>query len=93
MGSSLATGNRRLQRDSLTPPTVVGGAAVDYTLFPAVLGALGTALVLARGINYGVGFAGDSLHYISTAQMLLAGKGFWVDALDAPYTLWPPRPA
>ena len=64
--------------------------AADYTLFLVVLAALGASLALARAVNYGPGTERDSLYYINTAQMLLAGKGFFVNALDAPYTLWPP---
>ena len=96
MGSSLSTRNRRLQRGPTRgprradPPTVIGGAAVDYTLFLAVLAMLGASLVLARAVNYGPGLHADSFSYINTAQTLLAGKGFFVNALDAPYTLWPP---
>ena len=64
--------------------------AADYTLFLVVLAVLGASLALARAVNYGPGTERDSLYYINTAQMLLAGKGFFVNALDAPYTLWPP---
>ena len=79
MGSSLST--CRCSRD---------GCAAGYTLFLAVMAALGASLVLAREINYGVGVQGDSLQHINTAQTLLAGKGFLINATDTPYTEWPP---
>ena len=58
-----------------------------YTLLLAVLGALGTALVLAREITYGVILHWDSINYIAIARNLLAGKGF-LQLAGAPY--WPP---
>ena len=55
------------------------------------MAALGAALALARMVNYGPGLVdADSLRYVSTAQTLLAGKGFLINAIGAPYTLWPP---
>ena len=72
------------------PLTAAGGCAADYTLFLAVLAALGASLVLARMVNYGPGLVGaDSLHYVTTAQSLLAGKGF-INGMGSLYTLWPP---
>ena len=95
MGSSLATGNRRLQRGPTRgprradPPTVIGGAAVDYTLFLAVLAALGAALAPARAVTYGPGLSSDSIWFISVGQQLAAGEGF-IDRLGNSYTTWPP---
>ena len=96
MGFSLATRRRRLQRGPTRgprladPPTVIGGAAADYTLFLVVMAALGASFALARGMNHGPGLVGDdSLHYVATAQGLLAGKGF-SDSLGTIYIGWPP---
>ena len=64
-------------------------ARPDYTLFLAVLAALGASLVWARGIAWGPGLNPDSLNYVTTAQSLLAGEGF-SNARGEPYTQWPP---
>lgn len=51
--------------------------------------ALGAALVLARGIRYGVGLSYDSIGYLAVARHLLDGNGFltfdW-----GPYAIGPP---
>ena len=47
-----------------------------FTLLLAGLGLLGAALVLARGISYGVGLEWDAINYIGVARSLLAGDGF-----------------
>ena len=96
MSFPLFTRRRRLQRGPTRdprladPPTVIGGAAADYTLFLAVMAVLGASLVLARTVNYGPGLEADSMKYINTAQTLLAGKGFLINAIDVPYAWWPP---
>ena len=66
------------------------GSAADYTLFLAVMGALGAALVLASEISWGPNLShADALSYLFTARNLLGGEGF-VEALGRDYTRWPP---
>ena len=48
--------------------------ALTFVLLGAA--ALGTALVLARGIRYGAALAYDSIAYIAVARHLLEGNGF-----------------
>ena len=47
-----------------------------FIVVAAVLGGLGSVLVLLRTATYGVNLASDSAMYISTAQSLVEGRGF-----------------
>ena len=47
-----------------------------FTLYLLGLAGLGAVLVLALGFTWGVGIDWDSVSYISTARILLAGGGF-----------------
>ncbi len=60
-----------------------------FTLLLAGIAVLGTALVLAREVTYGVALSWDPINYISVARNLLAGNGFiqWNGAF---YTNWAP---
>ena len=60
-----------------------------FTLLLAGLGLLGAALVLARGVTYGIGLTPDVVNYISVARSLLAGTGFTQFGGDI-YHFWPP---
>ena len=60
-----------------------------FSLFPAVAGALGAGLVLARQITWGVGLGPDGINYAAIARNLLAGEGF-TDFDGGVSTLWPP---
>ena len=60
-----------------------------FTLALAALSVLGSGLVLAREVNYGVGLTWDAVTYISTARNLLDGE--WFRQYDHwPYGHWPP---
>ena len=61
-----------------------------FTLTLAALALLGTALILARQVNYGVRIGADSIHYISVARHLLEGEGFGQLTNKEPYLYWPP---
>ena len=60
-----------------------------FTTVLLVVAALGTGLVLARELAWGIVWEGDSVRYLSAARSLVAGEGF-VDADGGPLTLWPP---
>lgn len=60
-----------------------------FTLFVVGAAALGTGLVLARQVGYGVGLSWDSVNYIGVARNLLAGEGF-VELTGRVYALWAP---
>ena len=60
-----------------------------FTLLLAALAALGTVLILARQVTYGVGLSADWAAYLSAAQSLSAGEGF-VQIHGWPYLHWPP---
>ena len=62
-----------------------------FTLLLIAIAVLGTGLVLARQVTYGVELGGDSISYISTARGLLAGEGLTeIWAGDWLYRLRPP---
>lgn len=54
-----------------------------------VLALLGLVFVLITTSKYGAGVSSDAVRAMSTAEGLLAGRGF-VDFVGAPYVLWPP---
>ena len=60
-----------------------------FTLFVIGAAALGTGLVLARQVGYGVGLSWDSVNYIGVARNLLAGEGF-VELTGRAYSFWAP---
>ena len=60
-----------------------------FRLLPALMGVLGSCLVLAREWTYGVALFWDSIYYISVARHLLQGEGF-VTLFGHFYTSWPP---
>ena len=60
-----------------------------FTTVLLVVAALGTGLVLARELAWGIVWEGDSVRYLSAARSLVAGEGF-VDANGRPLSLWPP---
>ena len=55
----------------------------------AGLSVVGGLLILLREINYGAGVNWDSVMYMSTAESLAAGKGFYYFG-GSPLTGWPP---
>jgi len=61
-----------------------------FSLTLAALALLGTALILARQVNYGVGLYLDSTLYISTARHLLEGESFVQFTNKDPYITYPP---
>lgn len=60
-----------------------------YRTFLVALALMGSALVWLATSNYGSGLSSDGASYLSTAEHLLAGKGF-TDYLDRPLVNWPP---
>ncbi len=58
-------------------------------IFLLVLSAVGLVLILLTTSKYGAGVSSDAARNLSTADNLLAGKGF-VDMLGTPFVLWPP---
>jgi hypothetical protein len=60
-----------------------------YRLFLLVLSAISLVLILLTTSKYGAGVSSDAARNLSTADSLLAGKGF-VDMLGNPFVLWPP---
>ncbi len=60
-----------------------------FRIFLLVLSAIGLVLILLTTSKYGAGVSSDAARNLSTADSLLAGKGF-VDMLGTPFVLWPP---
>lgn len=60
-----------------------------FRIFLVVLSAVGLVLILLTTSKYGAGVSSDAARNLSTADSLLAGKGF-VDMLGTPFVLWPP---
>ena len=60
-----------------------------FTLLLIAIAMLGTGLVLARQITYGVSLHADSIQHISTARSLLDGNGL-ITVWNAAYDWWPP---
>ena len=61
-----------------------------FTLLLTALALLGAALILARQVNYGVGFHIDSIFYMSVARHLLEGEGFVTLTNKDLYVSWAP---
>ncbi len=53
------------------------------------LGVIAAVMVIKSTSLYGPGISSDSMHYISTAEHLREGKGYY-NWLEEPYTHWPP---
>ncbi len=60
-----------------------------YQISLTILALLGLAFVLITTSKYGAGVSSDGVRAMSTAESLLAGKGF-VDFVGSPYVQWPP---
>lgn len=60
-----------------------------FRLYLLALSAIGLVLILLTTSRYGAGVSSDAARNLSTADSLLAGRGF-VDMLGAPFVLWPP---
>jgi hypothetical protein len=58
-------------------------------LFLSLAAAVGIVFILIATSKYGAGVSSDAARNLSTADNLLAGKGF-VDMVGAPFVLWPP---
>ncbi|HEY6075172.1 MAG TPA: hypothetical protein VIV15_17780, partial [Anaerolineales bacterium] len=63
--------------------------AASFRLFLLILCAIGLILILLTTSKYGAGVSSDAARNLSTADSLLAGRGF-VDMLGTPFVLWPP---
>src|SRR5512140_2979032 len=61
----------------------------QYRILLAFLSLLGLIFVWITTSKYGAGVSSDAVRAMSTAQGLLAGRGF-VDFTGTPYVLWPP---
>ena len=84
--------NRRADRaavfeEMLIPERETG--RLNLTLLLAVAAALGSVLVLARQVTYGVGLHWDSGSYVAAARHLLEAHGFR-DYSGGFYVRWPP---
>jgi hypothetical protein len=60
-----------------------------YRLFLAALALLGIGMVIVATSRYGAGVSSDAARNLSTADNLMAGRGF-VDMVGGPFVLWPP---
>lgn len=61
----------------------------QYRISLILLALLGLAFALITTSKYGAGVSSDAVRAMSTAEGLLAGKGF-VDFVGSPYVQWPP---
>jgi hypothetical protein len=64
-------------------------AEARYRLFLCLVSLIGIAFALAATSKYGAGVSSDAARNLSTADSLLAGKGF-IDMVGSPLVLWPP---
>lgn len=62
---------------------------LQYRVLLLTLSLLGFGFVLITTSKYGAGVSSDAVRAMSTAEGLLAGRGF-VDFTGAAYVLWPP---
>lgn len=60
-----------------------------YRIALFILALLGLSFALLTTSKYGAGVSSDAVRAMSTAEGLMAGKGF-TDFTGAPYILWPP---
>jgi hypothetical protein len=60
-----------------------------FRVYLFILSVIGLILILLTTSKYGAGVSSDAARNLSTADSLLAHKGF-VDMIDAPFVLWPP---
>jgi hypothetical protein len=60
-----------------------------FRLYLFVLSVIGFIFIALTTSKYGAGVSSDAARNLSTADSLLAGKGF-VDMLGGPFILWPP---
>ncbi len=60
-----------------------------FRLYLLLLSVVGLVLILLTTSKYGAGVSSDAARNLSTADSLLAGKGF-VDMIGGPFVLWPP---
>lgn len=60
-----------------------------YRLFLLIVGLIGIAFAIVATSRYGAGVSSDAARNLSTADSLLAGRGF-VDMVGSPLVLWPP---
>jgi hypothetical protein len=60
-----------------------------FRVYLSVLALIGLIFILVTTSKYGAGVSSDAARNLSTADSLLAGKGF-VDMIGGPFILWPP---
>jgi hypothetical protein len=60
-----------------------------FQIYLSLLALIGLSFILLTTSKYGAGVSSDAARNLSTADSLLAGKGF-VDMLGGPFILWPP---
>ncbi len=60
-----------------------------FRIYLLALSAIGFVFALLTTSKYGAGVSSDAARNLSTADSLLAGKGF-VDMTGSPFILWPP---
>ncbi len=60
-----------------------------FKIYLSILAAIGMIFVSIATSKYGAGVSSDAVRNLSTAENLLAGRGF-VDLTGAPFLLWPP---
>ncbi len=60
-----------------------------FRIYLSILSLIGLVLILLTTSKYGAGVSSDAGRNLSTADNLLAGRGF-VDFSGAPFVLWPP---
>ena len=74
----------------LQPQAILRWQPDRFTLTLAALALLGTALILARQVNYGVSIGWDSMNFITVARNLLAGEGLVELSTKTDFVVTPP---
>jgi hypothetical protein len=60
-----------------------------FRIYLTMLAGVGLVFILLTTSKYGAGVSSDAARNLSTADSLLAGKGF-IDMIGGPFILWPP---
>jgi hypothetical protein len=83
------TGRKRKQHSSRNSADIGKLIRIILYIISGLFAVAGIIIVLTSTAVYGAGITPDSVHYLSSAENLLAGKGY-IGYDGQPYTHWPP---
>jgi hypothetical protein len=85
----ITTKRKRKQHGSWNSADITKLIRIILYIISGLFAAAGIIIVLTSTAVYGAGVTPDSVYYLSSAENLLAGKGY-VSYDGQPYTHWPP---